>query len=214
MATKTNFNSKLNKARKSRLTTNSVTRLKSDIAINDQLRRESVAKLTGIITRLGEELNLDAERLQRSIKMSRKSAYGRIPELIAKIASIYAWPLADNTQASEIDSLQETVLDTLASEGIVVDGELLLDIKEAKGFNSFLDDATFEVVEGIEPEYDELKYYLLTFADSAKLPIVDYKMNETVYNRLETKALNRIAEEKQLAEEALARHQEMVGAGA
>ena len=206
-----NFDTRLQEARAQRLS-NHATRLKSEVAINDSLRRESINTLTGIINRLGEELNLDSEKLSRSIKASRKSPYGRVPELITKVASIYAWPLADASQVSEIESLQETVLDTLASMDINVDGELLMDIKEAKGFNSFLDQSTFEVVDGVEPEYDELKYYLLTFAEEASLPFVDYKMEESVYNKAEMKALAKIQLEKQLAEEALARHNQMIGA--
>ena len=167
--------------------------------------------MSTIINRVGEELGLDTERLNKRIATSRRSQYGRVCELINILASIYAWPIESSGQASEIPDLQERMLDTLAELGINIEGDLLLDIKEAKGYNSFLDTATFEIVDGIEPDYEELQYYYLTFADNANLPIIDYKMNESVYAKAETKALARIETEKTLADEALARHKEMTG---
>ena len=205
------FEAKLAEARKQALANTSDVRLKSDIAINDALKRESIARLSSVLTRVYDELDLDSEKLDRSIKSARKSNYGRVAEMITKVASTYAWPCAETSQASEIPELQDRMLATLAENGINVDGELLLDIKEAKGFNSFLDQATFEVVNGVEPEYEELEYYLLTFAEKAGLPIIDYKMSESVWNKAEERALAKIATEKELAEQALARHNKMVG---
>jgi hypothetical protein len=205
----TKFQAKVQKARAARLKDNNNQRLRSEVAINDALRRESAKTMETLVRVLSEELGLDSERIERSIKAARKSKYGRVSELITKVASIYAWPLADNSQASEIPELQDRVIETLASLGVNVDPDLLLDIKEAKGFNSFMDQATFEVVDGIEPEYDELEYYLMTFADCAQLPIIDYKMTPAIWEANEAKALKNIEQEQQLAEEALARHQEM-----
>jgi hypothetical protein len=209
MSINTEFEQKVKEAKAARLKSNNSQRLRSEIAINDALRRESAKTMETLVRALSDELGLDSERIERSIKTARKSKYGRVSELITKVASIYAWPLADNSQASEIPELQERVVETLASLGVNVDPDLLLDIKEAKGFNSFMDQATFEVVDGIEPEYDELEYYLMTFADCAQLPIIDYKMTPDLWVANEAKALKAIKQEKRLAEEALARHQEM-----
>lgn len=209
MADNLTFDQRLKLARAKALATTGDTRLKSDVAINDALKRESVKKLTAIITSVAEDLGLDVEKYQNRIARARKSAYGRVSEMITIIASIYAWPLATNSQASEIPELQERMLDTLAGLGVNVDADLLLDIKEAKGFNSFLDESTFTIVDGVEPEYEELEYYLLTFAEEAGLPCIDYKMNESVYEKLEEKALARIAIEQQLAQEALDRHNQL-----
>jgi len=206
-----NYETRLEQARAERLQANAE-RLKSSVAIDNDLRKESVETMTAIINKLGEELNLDAEKLKRSIKTSRRSAYGRVPELITKVASIYAWPLADASQISEIDSLQEQVIDVLHSLDIDVDEELLMDIKEAKGYTTWLDQTTFEVVEGMEPDYDNLEYHLTAFATAAGLPVIDYKMTEAVWQRAEAKSVERINTEKRLAEEALQRHNEMLGA--
>ena len=209
--TTTTFETKLEEARAKALANTTDTRLRSNVAINDSLKRESLATMRLIINGVVEDLGLDEDRFKKRIDTARRSSYGRVCEHINILASIYAWPIDNNGQASEIPELQERVLDTLAGLGVNVSGDLLLDIKDAKGYNSFLDETTFEVVDGVEPLYEELEYYYLTFAESASLPIIDYKMSETVYNKLETKALKRIETEKALAEEALARHQEMVG---
>ena len=209
--TTTNFNQRLAEARAKALNNTTDTRLKSDVAINDSLKRESLTTMSTIIMRVVEELALDEERYAKRIASARRSAYGRICEHINILASIYAWPIDNNANASEIPELQDRMLDTLTELGIEANGDLLLDIKDAKGYNSFLDETTFETVDGIEPLFDELEYYYLTFAESAKLPIIDYKMNEASYDKLEQKALNRIVAEKQLADEALARHNAMTG---
>ena len=203
------FKQKLQTARKKSIAKNSDVRLKSDVAINDALKRESIKTLTTVLTTVTEDLGLDLEKMERRIKSARKSAYGRVTELVCILASTYAWPVAESSQAKEIPELQERMLDSLSDLGINIDGDLLLDIKEAKGYNSFLDKETFTVVDGVEPEFDELQYYLLTFAETAKLPFIDYKMTETVYDKLETKALARIEAEQKSAQEALDRHAEM-----
>ena len=207
------FEERLEEARQAKLAGASDKRLKSDVAINDALKREAVKSLTATLENLYEELGLDLDKLANKIKMARRSPYGRISEMITMIASTYAWPVENASQAKEIPELQEQFMEILSERGINIDADLLLDIKEAKGFNSFLDQATFEVVDGIEPEFEELEYYLLTFAEEASLPFLDYKMTETAYHRLEVKALDRVRAEQASAEEALARHQEMNNSG-
>ena len=210
----TDFNTRLKEARVKALANNGDTRLKSDIAINDALKRESIRTLTTIIHSVADELNLDKEKLDRKINLARRSNYGRICEMISIIASIYAWPISENTQASEIPELQERMLDTLTSLNIHIDADLLLDMKDAKGYNSFLDTATYTVVPGVEPIYDELEYYYLTFAESASLPIIDYKMTEALYDKAEAKALDRIQIEQEASAEALERFNAMTKMGA
>lgn len=209
----TDFNTRLKEARARALASNGDTRLKSDIAINDVLKRESIKTLTTIIHAVADELNLDKEKLDRKINLARRSNYGRICELISIVASIYAWPIAENTQASEIPELQERMLDTLTTLGIRIDADLLLDMKDAKGYNSFLDTATYTVVPGVEPIYDELEYYYLTFAEEASLPIIDYKMTEQAYDKAESKALDRIQIEQEASAEALERFNAMTKLG-
>ena len=208
------FKTKLELARANNVSNHTVSRLRSEVAINDTLKRESIRTMDTVVNSVVEELGLDEERYAKRLATTRRSPYGRVCEQINILASIYAWPIENSSQVSEIPEMQERVLDTLTSLGITIEGDLLLDIKDAKGYTSFLDDVKFETVEGVEPLFDELEYYYLTFAEAAGLPVIDYKMSESVYEKIEAKALDRIKLEQQSADEALARHNEMLGEGA
>mgnify|MGYP006899580592 CR=1 FL=1 len=199
-----NFNDKLDKARAANLGDNNASRLRSDIAINDALRRESIKALVNTLESVYEELNLDLDMLHRKIAASRRSEYGRVPALINILAATYAWPIADSSEAANIPQYQENILEILK-----LDGEILLDLKEAKGYHSFLSD-DFEVVQAIEPDYDEYNYYVLTVADALAIPYVDSKVSEEAWNRNENKALAKIVVEQAEAETALARHAELM----
>ena len=199
-----NFNDKLDKARAANLGDNNASRLRSDIAINDALRRESIKALVNTLESVYEELNLDLDMLHRKIAASRRSEYGRVPALINILAATYAWPIADSSEAANIPQYQENILEILK-----LDGEILLDLKEAKGYHSFLSD-DFEVVQAIEPDYDEYNYYVLTVADALAIPYVDSKVSEEAWNRNENKALAKIKVEQAEAETALARHAELM----
>lgn len=199
-----NFNDKLNKARANNLGTINSTRLRSDIAINDALRRESIKALTTKLEDIYEECGLDIDMLHRKIAASRRSEYGRVPALINIIAATYAWPIASQSEAANIGQYQEQIADLLG-----VDGDVLLDLKDAKGYHSFLSDE-FEVVQGIEPDYEEYNYYVLTVADALAIPYVDSKINEQTWSRNEDKALAVIKLEQVEAEAALKRHEEVL----
>ena len=199
------FEEKLTEARTNNLGAITTTRLRSDIAINDALRRESIKALTAKLEDVYDALNLDHDMLHRKIAASRRSEYGRVPALINIIAATYAWPIADNSRASDITALQEDMLDEL--EGL--DGDVLLDLKEAKGYHSFLDE-TFETVDGIEPDYKEYEYFVLTVADALQLPFVDNKITEQLWHKNENKALAKISIDQEQAADALARHQDLL----
>lgn len=207
----TTFEQRLKEARQNLIQSNSDKRLISDIAINDALKRESLAKLSTLTKAVAEGLALDMEKIERRVAQARRSNYGRICEHINILASIYAWPVAERSQASEVVAQQEAMLDILASNGVVIEGDLLLDIKEAKGYTSFINPETMEEVPALEPVYEELEYYYYTFAESAGIPIIDYKMNEQLFAKLEKQALTRIEVEKEANAEALARLKDIEG---
>lgn len=199
------FEQKLIEARTNNLGAITTTRLRSDIAINDALRRESIKALTSKLEEVYDVLDLDLDMLHRKIAASRRSEYGRVPALINILAATYAWPIDDNSKASDITALQEDLLDELPG----LDGDVLLDLKESKGYHSFLDEA-FATVDGIEPDYEEYEYFTLTVADALQLPYVDNKITEQIWNKNETKALEKISSEQDLASEALARLQDVL----
>jgi len=199
------FEARLEQARKEKLGAIQTTRLTSEVAIDDTLRRESARRLVGLIKEVGELLSLDEERLERRIKATRKSEYGRVPGLINLLASIYAWPIAVGGQASDIDSLQEEIMDFFAEKNLLIDKDLLIDIKESKGYHSFLNDEA-EMVDAEEPDFEEYAYFILTFADGASLSLVDNKLSKAKWQRAETKAREKALTEQTLAMEALERH--------
>ncbi len=208
MAKKTlTFDDRLEAARLSATSTLRDTRLKSDTAINYELKKDSQKIVTSILLGLYEHLGLDDEKLDFSIKMARRSEYGRISELITHVAKIYSWPIEDISEVKEIDSLQEGIIEYLATEhNLTISHDLLLDIKEAKGYHSFLTKDTYELQDSQEPEFDELGYYLRTFAEYAGMPIIDYKLTESQWLRNERKAQTKIDAEHQAAQDALSRH--------
>jgi len=208
MDIKADFEERLEQARKSRLSSIQSTRLASEVAIDDTLRRESSRKIVALIKDVGEILSLDDEQLDRRIKATRKSEYGRIPGLINLLASIYAWPISVGGQASDIDSLQEEIIELLQEKGVIIDKELLIDIKETKGYHSFLNDEA-ELVEGEVPDFEEYSYFILTFADNAGLPLVDNKLSSVKWKAIEAKAYAKAEEEQKLAIEALERHKKL-----
>ena len=199
-----NFNTKLNKAREENLVNTNTTRLRSDIAINDALRRETLKSLTSKLEAVYEEIGMDIDMWHRKINASRRWEYGRVSALINVIAATYAWPIVDSSEASNIPVLQEQILDILK-----IDGEILLDLKESKGYHSFLND-DFEVVTAVEPDYDEYNYYVLTVADALQLPFVDHKISEQLWDKNEAKALSKIVIEQEEAAQALKRHEELL----
>lgn len=198
------FNDKLAQARANNISTMNVARLRSDIAINDALRRESIKSLTTKLEDIYEDLNLDLDELARKIAVTRRSEYGRVPALLNILASTYAFPVKDRTEASNIPQYQEQIAELLH-----IDGEILLDLKESKGYHSFIND-DFETVDGVEPDYEEYNYYILTIAEALQIPFVDSKITPTLWKKHQDTALAKIALEQEEAQSALARHAELL----
>jgi hypothetical protein len=181
-------------------------------------KKRTRTTLKRLCATVSEELGLDNEKTARAMAAINKSPYGQIPALVLWLSGKYAWPVSETSQASEIPELQERMLDII-NEAVQelnpnaepIDGDALLDMKQAKGYNSFLDLETFTTVAGIEPDYDELEYLMYTFINNIGLQYCDFKMTASRYNTLETQALKDIKAEQEAAEAALARHNDMVG---
>ena len=161
------------------------------IAVSRTLRAESVNKLSSLILQIVELLGFDEEVYESKIKHSRKSQYGRVPELISIIASMYAWPVESVDKAKEIDDLQGDILEELESAGIIVDDELLFDIKESKGYHTFMSTDTAEVIYGVEPDYEAFNYSCGKFAELMGLDFIDYKIDADKWHRAENKNVDK-----------------------
>lgn len=182
-------------------------RLRSATAIDDSLKRESISSITTVLKAVAEHLEFDMEKLESTIKNSRKSEYGRVPELLTVLTKMYAWPVNSVDEAKEIDDKQEEIRELLAERNIRVTHDLLLDVKESKGYHSFLDTNSYEIVDGVEPEYDDFNFYITSLAESMNIPYVDFKLDETKWDKNEAKALTKIQLEHEAAQTALKAHE-------
>lgn len=197
--------------KKNYILTGTTTVVNADVQAGMVAKREARATLKELLINIGEEIQFDSERIERSIATTRRSMYGEIPALIIAISAKYAWPISAGQSVTELPELQDRIIEILEPYGI--DSDLLLDIKEAKGFNSFLDMETFKPVQGIVPEYDEFEFLLTEFAVKLGIKFLDLKLSPAVYDKRELIALKDIENEQKEAELALALHEEMMGEG-
>lgn len=215
MSAQQEFETKLEAIREARMESNTATRLRSDAAINDVLMREAVTDLSALIHKVGAIAELDEDSLDASIKLARRSEYGRIPQMLSKICSIYAWPVDSVADAKEIPERQEEILEVLNKySNHNIDDDLLMDLKESKGSHTFMDSKTKEVVDAKEPMFEEFAYYVTTLADYLGVPIVDNKLDEAKWHKAEAKAIAKIAKEQEEDEIALAAHKALMEASA
>ena len=203
----TDFEARVAQARQDKLGQLTVTRLTSEIAIDDTLRRESARTMKLLLHSVADEIGYDDEVLDRKIAVTRRSEYGYIPALVNILSAIYNWPITGNGNPAEVEGFREDIVECLKSNNIDMDPDLLLDIKEAKGYHSFVDDEA-NLVEGVEPDYEEYNFFMLTFADKAGLPVIDNKLTEARWNKLEDKALEKANAELTEMKKAQALHDE------
>ncbi len=175
--------------------------------LNYNNKKESITTVKAILLELYTLLDLDTDKLHGSTTMARKSEYGRIPEMLSKIASIYAWPIDDIADIKEISEKQEEILDYFKGK---LDGDLLLDLKESKGNHSFLDKTSYEIIPSNEPEYEDYEFLIYKLAGNLDLTYVDFKLNEDKWERNELKAQESIAIEQHAAELALKAHEDLM----
>ena len=201
------FEARLEEARTKSTTTLNGTRLSSEVAINDALRRESISTMTAILNRTNDVCGFDQDKLNNQIKAIRKSEYGKVPAMMNIFTKLYAWPITEGGDAKEITSIQFEIRESLAEIGIVIDEDLILDHREAKGYHSFFDDRNdYEIIPANEPDFEEYEYYTLTMAEKFGLPFVDNKLNETKWLRLESKELAKAKQKFNVAQAELENH--------
>jgi len=172
------------------------TRTISDITINNRLVAQSVDVLKPIVLSLSTKLGKDDKFLQQFFRRGiRKDSYGKVPAAINKLVALYASPIIDKPWDAQLElDLQDEIIETLQSKGWNITHDMMLDIKEYKGFNSFMDDE-YNVVSGEEPNYVALYDAYVEFAEAANLSAVDFKMTEEVYSKNESIAMTKIQRE-------------------
>jgi len=188
----------------------------SNAAVDYELRAEAIRTVRDVVTTVLDVTDLDEERVMNRFNMLRRDEYGRVPGAINILASIYAWPVASVEEASSISEVQENIMDALQAAGYVNKfnkhslADMLMEVKEVKGFHTFLDNEKFETVEGVEPAYDELSYLYASIAQILGLPLVDFKLTEDKWEKNEAKIIKKVEAELEAAEIALAEHEEVM----
>jgi len=205
----TEFDARVAQARENKLAELKVTRLTSEKAIDRTLRAEAISKMTSLLSEVADTIGFDEEALERKISVTRRSEYGRIPALINILANLYAWPITGHGNPAEVPGLQEDMLDFFASKGLAIDADLLLDIKEYKGYHSFVSDEAV-IVEGIEPDVEEYEFAVITVADVVGLPVVDNKLTLAKWKRAEAAAIEKAKAELADMKASLERHKSLL----
>ena len=201
----TEFEAKVAQARQDKLNSLKITRLTSEKAIDRTLRAEAINKMITLLQGVADAIGYDEEALERKIAVTRRSEYGRIPALINILSGIYSWPITAHGNPAEVPGLQEDILDYLASNSLDIDADLLLDIKEYKGYHSFVSDEAV-IVDAVEPDIEEYDFAIVTIADIVGLPVVDNKLTLAKWNSIEAKAKAKAEAELADMQEALERH--------
>lgn len=174
-------------------------------ALNYALRSEATKLLKQMIVEVAQIADLDEEKIARRITVAAKSPYGRIPGLINLLVSIVLWPVEGN-DFSGVAETKEEILNKLG-----LDEELLVDIKEAKGFHTFFND-DHEIIKGQAPDFDEYRMLVTMLARKLDIAVVDFKLKEDHWKAAEEEAIESAELEVQEAQLELERFKQMTSA--
>lgn len=172
------------------------------MALNYELRSEATTQLKLLIHEIASKADLDEEKIAKRIQSAVKSPYGRIPGLLNLLTSIVLWPV-EGKDFSGVAETQLEILDTLK-----IELELFLDIKESKGYHTFLND-DHEIVRGMSPDVEEYNMLCLILCQKLGIAVCDSKLNLAKWQEDETIAVEKAKLEQEEAELELARFKAM-----
>ena len=209
------YTAKLDEIRNARNAQFNSKRLSSTVAIEMDLKRESLQSLKNLIQLTVDATPLDSVDRMSLVTKNRSSKnakeYGQIPSLIFMLCTIVAWPVKSKDDAKNIDSILEDIAEAWSEKGLTFDVDLLLDIKEAKGYHSFMADDGV-AMPAVEPAYDELEYHLSSFVVATNMPSLGLIVTEEKWDNNEKKAQQVVLEEAQANELALKMQEELLNA--
>ena len=175
---------------------------------------------------------------------TKAGEYGKIGNTLNLISAIYNWPLGKDEEAKLIPDIQEKLLDYLVSaipidvealkeqfpevddstitavtielrESQRTDLESLIsDLKEDKGGHAYMDKDGFTLVEGTEPNWEDLPIIYKKLLAIYKVPeeVLDYKLRESQWWKTEDRAIKKFEIELASRAEALEAHRELLEA--
>ena len=176
-------------------------------AINYKLRQTSMDTLRALIAEVADAAGMDKANMDIKLKLvTSRSEYGKVPALINLLASTANWPLDKDANKSELGDAKEIVTGMLPDMM-----DTLEDVHQAKGYHTFVSD-DHEIVDGIEPDYEEYGMLVQVIAEKLQLPVVDLKLDETVWDKNEAKAEKKADKTIEDIKDELAEHNKLHGA--
>ena len=145
---------------------------------------------------------LDDEKIAKRIDVALSSEYGRINGLINLIGSLAKWPAEPGDGASVSTNRQ------LLREELKLDTILLEDIIAFRGYHTFHDDE-LNVIEGVEPSYEEYEDYCYLFLESMDLldeQAIRPTISRTTWERNEKRAIERTKVQIDMLKAEVERH--------
>lgn len=166
--------------------------------------REALKALRTLIMDITEELSLDEEKMERRLDSAFQSEYGPINGTINLLCSIANWP-AEAGDGSAV-SANKRILE----EKFSLDLMMLADIRQARGFHTFVTD-DLEILPGTPPIYqdyaDDCEIFLEEqFNIQAHKPTID----KTTWERTEARAKAKAEEELERMKAEIERHRDAI----
>ena len=175
-------------------------------AINYTLRNESIKAVQILILEVAETANMNVDEMKKRLQVATsRTEYGKVPSLFNLLANVANWPIdKDGSPAGIADA-------KLAIEALLVDIiEPLEDLRQAKGYHTFVSD-NYEIVEGIEPDFDEYEMLCQLIASSLRIPVVDIKLSDSAWDKTEQKAEAKAIKDMEDIQAELEEHRKLHG---
>ena len=163
-------------------------------------QKADIKRLRELVKTVAEVAEIDSSRVATRIKMARKSYLGEALALCQIIASIYNYPLnRGDSDYTSIPAKQADIEAVLGSDAI----EALIDLSEAKGYNTFLTDEMVEMP-AVTPDVEQLELLASVLADELEVPTLAVdKEIITKYDKAEVKALANVKAELEALSKAI-----------
>ncbi len=175
-------------------------------SLNYQLRKESIDSLRMSINKVALIADLDEDKMAKRIAMaiSPRNEYGKVPGLMNLLATIVNWPTDDNN-VDGLNEVREEILSTLGVTATVFE-----DLREAKGYHTFVSDE-HEIIDGVEPAFDEYTMLVQMLAAELGLAVVDLKLDDSSWATAETVAIKKAGDSIARVRAELEEHKKLHG---